>query len=1317
MKSLPLFSSLHEDSHINLSGLFATLLLCLLVISSTPLQAQGSSLFTTIDVSGAGTGALQGTAATAIDAAGDVAGIYIDSSKYQHAFVRSAGGTVSTFVASGSTGYNILTVPIGFDTAGDLVGLFHDTNGVNHGFVRSATSGKITLFNVTASGSLPAAGTANDQGTIPITINGAGEIAGIYIDSRNITHGFVRSASGTITPFNAAAITGSSSKSNQGIYFVTLNASGLVAGAYLDANSVAHGFIRSSSASAGITTIDAPGAGTGASQGTAISGIDAAGDVTGVYVDANNVIHGFVRYASTGDFATIDAPGAGTATYQGTYPDAFDAAGDIFGSYTDGNNGVHGFVLPAKGTIKTYDVPGANSAQQSTKNTETRLNRELNRIGKSLGVSAKRSNSPLFKLKNAFAQVGVVRDDGSGLLNGNGANPSGTAGFGNFILNGVNASGETIGLYTDGDNVGHSYLRLANGKITAYDATNAGTAAEQGTGGLSINASGVIAGTYADDTSVLHGFIFKSAALTATTTALQSASSTSTYGGPITLTATVSPEPPNGEVVWFMSGKTLIGSQSLSDGSAQLTSTDTPVGSYSVTAVYPGDLSLSGSTSSAVSQKISKATTKTALKSSQNPSTFGQAVTFTATVSGQLGGTATGSVIFSFGKESATVSLSSGVATLTTSVLPEGSDSITAAYGGDTNFTGSKSGTLSQAVQGSTAAASFVYTIAGNGISGYSGDGGLAISADINQPFKAIPDSAGNVYIADSENNRIRKVAAGTGIITTIAGTGIGGWSGDNGPATSAQLYYPTGLVFDGAGNLLVADEGNGSIRKINLKSGIITTVAGVGPGKYGGGGYGDGGPATSAWLSSPHGIALDAAGNLYIADDGGQRIRKVAASTGYISTVAGTGSWCQYQTTCGDGGLAINATFQNPEGIAVDGHGNIYIADLTANVIRKVTASSGIITTVAGNRTEGYSGDGGQATSAKLSMPYDVALDSANNLYIADSFNGAIRKVTASNGVINTVAGGVPFCSTGIQDGYPAPTAEICLPFGISFDSAGNLYVADDSSRIRLVTAPGPAPTAKTAAPIISLPAGTYATPQTVTITDATHGASIYVTLGSNSFTNPAFISYNAPINVTGSVTINATAVAPGYLPSSTVSSTYTITEPPSAVISTIAGSGVYGFSGAGGAANSAETGYLSDLAFDGSGNLYFADENNYVVWSVSAKTGDISIVAGNGKEGTPQNYIPATSTSLSYVQWIAVDHAGNLYIADPNNRVVRKVAAGKGILTTYAGNGKTPPCCSPGIGAMEALQRRRSLARQRVWRWTRPAISTLRMSQLERF
>jgi uncharacterized protein (TIGR03437 family) len=336
-----------------------------------------------------------------------------------------------------------------------------------------------------------------------------------------------------------------------------------------------------------------------------------------------------------------------------------------------------------------------------------------------------------------------------------------------------------------------------------------------------------------------------------------------------------------------------------------------------------------------------------------------------------------------------------------------------------------------------------IATMAGTGSPGFGGDNGPAASAQLNSPYGVAVDSAGNLYIADYDNDRIRKVS--NGVISTVVGSGTVGFSGDNGPATSAQLNTPLGVALDLAGNLYIADTFNDRIRKVS--NGTITTVAGNGQrGAF----SGDNGPATSAQLNGPLGVTVDAAGNLYIADSENNRIRKV--SQGIITTVAGNGSLANLFSV-GDNGPATSAQLNSPYGVAVDAAGNLYIADSGYSRIRKV--SYGIITTVAGNGTMGFSGDNGPATSAQLGMPAGVAVDAAGNLYIADSFNNRIRKV--SNGVITTVAGMGPSGDSAggfSGDNGPATSAQLRNPQGVAVDAAGNLYIADsENNRIRKVS------------------------------------------------------------------------------------------------------------------------------------------------------------------------------------------------------------------------------------------------------------------------
>ena len=325
-------------------------------------------------------------------------------------------------------------------------------------------------------------------------------------------------------------------------------------------------------------------------------------------------------------------------------------------------------------------------------------------------------------------------------------------------------------------------------------------------------------------------------------------------------------------------------------------------------------------------------------------------------------------------------------------------------------------------------AAGIITTAAGIGDYRYgSGDGGPANSAEVYMPLAVAADAGGNLYIADSDN-RIRKVTSGT--IVTVAGVGLTGNSGDGGWATDAMMNGPSGVALDAGGNLYVADRYNKAVREVS-KAGIIATIAGS---PYLGL-PGDGGPATSATLRAPYGIAVDSAGNVYIADSDSSTIRKIS-TTGIITTVAGTGR----QDNSGDGGPAASAGLWQPTSVAIDAGGNLYIADSANNRIRMVSPS-GIITTIAGNGIAGYSGDGGLATSAKLSDPASVAIDLSGNLYIADADNNRIRMVSPS-GIITTIAGNGGAAYAG--DGGAATDAQLNGPLGVAVDSVGNIYVAD---------------------------------------------------------------------------------------------------------------------------------------------------------------------------------------------------------------------------------------------------------------------------------
>jgi hypothetical protein len=349
-----------------------------------------------------------------------------------------------------------------------------------------------------------------------------------------------------------------------------------------------------------------------------------------------------------------------------------------------------------------------------------------------------------------------------------------------------------------------------------------------------------------------------------------------------------------------------------------------------------------------------------------------------------------------------------------------------------------------------------IVTFAGNGTAGYSGDGGPAVQAMLNAPAGLAFDSAGDLFIPEAVNHRVREVTP-NGVITTIAGTGPtglgqGGYSGDSGHAIKARLNAPQAVVVDGAGNLFIADTGNNRVRRVP-PDGFIATIAGGGrPTRH----FIDGGSATDASLDSPTGLAVDGEDNLYIAE--ASRVRKVTPS-GTITTVAGGGS---KEPDKAEGGRAIEANL-SPTPLAVDAAGNLFIGDSAHARVWKVSRD-GIIKTVAGTGQPGFTGDGGKATQAQINTPHGLAVDTAHNLFIAEVNNRRVRKVSP-DGMIQTVAGGAPSGSgrdTYSGEGGPATAAHLAGPLWLAIDAGGNLFIsesgaADDQRVLKVLGAAAP--------------------------------------------------------------------------------------------------------------------------------------------------------------------------------------------------------------------------------------------------------------------
>ncbi len=545
-----------------------------------------------------------------------------------------------------------------------------------------------------------------------------------------------------------------------------------------------------------------------------------------------------------------------------------------------------------------------------------------------------------------------------------------------------------------------------------------------------------------------------------------------------------------------------------------------------------------------------------------------------------------------------------------------------------------------------------ITTVAGGGI----GDGSSATNVSLNTPSGVAVDASGNLFIADSNNERIRKVDT-NGIITTVAGGGIGGSS----LATNASLNTPWGVAVDASGNLFIADTGNNRVCKVST-NGIITILAstvavyGVAPDRTGnlffgsylgefiaevstngtftvvagkgvmtGLGYtnsGDGGPATSATFYFPSDVAVDSSGELFIADANNLRIRKVSTN-GIITTVAGNGM----NAYSGDGCQATNASLA-PWGVAVDTFGNLFIADRGNSRIRKVD-SNGIITTVAGNGIAAYSGDGTAATNASLNRPTSVAVDAAGNLFIADAQNNRIRKV-GTNGIITTVAGG------GVGDRLAATDATLNGPLGVAVDASGNLFIAG-GNRIRKVSASG----------IITTVAG--------------NGSSIYSGDGGAGVNAGLAGPFSVAVDLFGNLFI-----ADGN--SARIREVDT-----NGIIRTVAGNGTASYSGDGGAATNATLNEPTGIAVDVFDNLFIADQGNNRIREVGTN-GIITTVAGMGPSypggGFSGDGGPATNASLWLPVDVTVDASGNLFIADRLNFRIRKVDA-NGLITTVAGGG----------------------------------------------
>ncbi|HEY3839663.1 MAG TPA: putative Ig domain-containing protein, partial [Bryobacteraceae bacterium] len=536
--------------------------------------------------------------------------------------------------------------------------------------------------------------------------------------------------------------------------------------------------------------------------------------------------------------------------------------------------------------------------------------------------------------------------------------------------------------------------------------------------------------------------------------------------------------------------------------------------------------------------------------------------------------------------------------------------------------------------------------VAGNSRLGFSGDGAAATSAQLYNPGGLAVDSGGNIYIADSGNNRIRKVTPSNGNIGTIAGLATAGYTGDTNAATGAQLNNPQGLAIDSSGNLYIADAGNHAIRKITAATGVITTIAGTGfPGNSG-----DGQTATTAQLNGPQGVAVDTALNVYIADSNNHKIREV--QNGIMSTIAGNG----IAGYSGDNGLAKTAQLNLPTQVAVDPGGVIYITDSNNQRVRKIV-TSGVITTVAG---------GG---SGPVGIPSGIATDTGANLYVADSSGSHILKFTPS-GSITIIAGTGTRYNLG--DGGNATAAQLVTPEGLAVSAQG-IYIADKGeARIRKIQ-----------------PGGTITSPPGAT---GIGPAGVAVDSGENLFIADTAGNQVLKVAPGGQITLIAGTGIPGAFGDGGLATVAQLNQPSgvavdasgnvyiadtvnnrirkvtlaTGIITTIAGSS-QGFGGDNQIATSALLNQPAGITLDTNGNIYIADTGNNRIREITT-TGIITTVAGNGTNAWGGDNGAATQASISSPHGVAVDGRFNIYIPDYSGRV-RKVAT-SGIITTIAGS-----------------------------------------------
>jgi uncharacterized protein (TIGR03437 family) len=552
-----------------------------------------------------------------------------------------------------------------------------------------------------------------------------------------------------------------------------------------------------------------------------------------------------------------------------------------------------------------------------------------------------------------------------------------------------------------------------------------------------------------------------------------------------------------------------------------------------------------------------------------------------------------------------------------------------------------------------------ITTLAGTGEPGFSGDGGLGVNAQLNLPYGLAVDLAGNVYIADLGNQRVRRVGP-DGRIFTVAGTGAKGSLGDGGPALNAQLATPRNVAVDAAGNLYISEFEGHRIRQVSA-DGRIATAAGTGVAGF----RGDGGQAVSAQLAFPAGVAVDRMGTLYIADSQNQRIRKVLPG-GIISTVLG-----------GVSGTALST----PIAVAVDSALTLYVADASGTV-RSYSAAMAW-QTVTGTGEAGYAGDGGPAPAAQLAAPHDLAVDLAGDLFIADAVR--VREINLRQ-TISTVAGDAYLRAVG--DGGPALKALLNRPAAVALDFKGNLYIADTgTARLRRVTAAGTMETLAgtgvagyngdriaAAAAELNAPMGVAQDAwgdmliadsgnQRIRLVAPDGGIDTYGGTGTGGMGQAGLMAAQTALRSPRAVCADRAGAV--YIVDTSNHRVLRAGAVP--VVTTVAGNGSPGDAGDGGAASLAQLNLPGACATDSAGDLFIADTGNHLIRKVS-RAGIISTVAGNGTAGFAGDGGPSAASVLNAPRGIAVDDNGNIFIADTGNNRIRLVSA-DGTIRTVAG------------------------------------------------